>query len=209
MSADEDSRTEVGALFSSGRLLGANEVPPVDSPGDGAAVVAVSPDGDELQYFLYARNTERVTQAHIHVGGPDENGSVVLFLFGREDEDGRFVGALDQGVTSNGLLASGTLSADDLVGPLADADSLDSLLEEMRSGNAYVNVHTAATPGGEIREQVRPVDTVEVEFEEEVTVTGTSGLLDFELETELEIEEDGESVGGVPDSGDGSSDDGE
>lgn len=180
VSADERSRVDVEELFSSGRLLGANEVPPVDSPGDGAAVFAVSPDGTELQYFLLARNTERMTQAHIHLGGPDENGPVVAFLFGGENDDGQFATPLDQGVTSNGLLASRTLSADDLVGPLEESRSLRRLLDELRAGNAYVNVHTEANPPGEIRGQIRSVESVDVEFEEEVTVTGLGGVVDFE-----------------------------
>jgi hypothetical protein len=33
---------------------------------------------------------------------------------------------------------------------------LEDLLEAMRSGNTYVNVHTSQYPGGEIRGQIRP-----------------------------------------------------
>ena len=33
--------------------------------------------------------------------------------------------------------------------------SFEALLEEMRAGTAYVNFHTTAYPGGEIRGQVR------------------------------------------------------
>jgi hypothetical protein len=32
--------------------------------------------------------------------------------------------------------------------------TLDDLLEQMRAGNTYVNVHTKAHPGGEIRGQI-------------------------------------------------------
>ena len=51
------------------------------------------------------------------------------------------------------MLATGVITADDLVGPLDGAD-LSDLIEEMRSGNTYVNVHTEAFGGGEIRGQI-------------------------------------------------------
>jgi hypothetical protein len=54
----------------------------------------------------------------------------------------------------DGLLAEGTITAADLVGPLAGM-SIDDLLAEMRAGNAYVNVHSEANPGGEIRGQIQ------------------------------------------------------
>ena len=64
------------------------------------------------------------------------------------------------------MLAKGTITEDDLVGPLAGAD-LDALLAQMRAGNTYVNVHTndgdgtpnegpGDFPGGEIRGQIEP-----------------------------------------------------
>ena len=64
----------------------------------------------------------------------------------------------------DGVLASGTFTAANLVGPLA-GHPLSELISAMRSGGAYVNVHTndgvAPTntgpgdfPGGEIRGQL-------------------------------------------------------
>ena len=36
------------------------------------------------------------------------------------------------------------------------AITFDSLVSAIRAGNAYVNVHTTANPGGEIRGQITP-----------------------------------------------------
>jgi len=45
----------------------------------------------------------------------------------------------------NGVLAEGTITANDLVGPLAGM-AVSDLLAEMAAGNAFVNVHTTQFP---------------------------------------------------------------
>jgi hypothetical protein len=63
------------------------------------------------------------------------------------------------------VLAEGTITAANLIGPLA-GHPLSDLIADMESGGAYVNIHTndgvAPTntgpgdfPGGEIRGQIR------------------------------------------------------
>ena len=82
--------------------------------------------------------------AHIHVGGPADLGPVVVFLLHPEDApDGRF----------SGVVAQGTVTAADLVGPLA-GHPLSDLVAQMEAGNTYANAHTVLHPGGEIRGQV-------------------------------------------------------
>lgn len=125
-------------------LSGGSEVPAVDTGAVGQAVLRLNSEGTQLRYRLIVANIDDVTQAHIHVGPEDDNGPVVAFLFG-------FV---DGGVTTNGVLATGTVTADDLVGPLAGMQ-LSALVDMLDAGDAYINVHTVANPGGEIRGQVR------------------------------------------------------
>ena len=126
-------------------LSGDEEVPnPVDTLAQGQAIFKLSQDSTELHYRLIVANIEFVTQAHIHVAPSGQNGSVVAFLFG-------FV---PEGVTTNGPLAVGVITASDLIGPLSGM-SLDDLVAEMQAGNTYVNVHTLAHPAGEIRGQIR------------------------------------------------------
>ena len=68
------------------------------------------------------------------------------------------------GGTENGVLSTGTITAADLIGPLA-GQPLSALVDEIDAGNAYVNVHTndgvvptnegpGDFPGGEIRGQM-------------------------------------------------------
>jgi hypothetical protein len=132
-------------------LSGDEEVPPVDTLAQGQALFRLNKDDTELHYRLIIANIEGVTQAHIHCGAVGVNGPVVVFLFGFDPE----------GVTLNGILATGTITPDDVI-PRPDSAEcpdgvadLDELLAKMRSGDTYVNVHTLAFPGGEIRGQIR------------------------------------------------------
>lgn len=124
-------------------LSGDEVVPPVDTDARGLAKFKLNKAGDELQFKLNVANIEDVIGAHIHLAPAGENGGIVVFLFGDPFADP---------VTVNGTLAQGTITASDVVGPLAG--EFDSLVEEMRAGNTYVQVHTLANPPGEIRGQI-------------------------------------------------------
>lgn len=130
-------------------LEGGQEVPPVETRARGMAHFQVSADGESVEYRLLAANIENVLMAHIHLAPAGENGGVVVWLYPPDGPppqliEGRF----------NGVLAEATFTEADLVGSLAGA-SLDDLLEAMREGGAYVNVHTEQNPGGEIRGQIQ------------------------------------------------------
>jgi hypothetical protein len=136
-------------------LSGSEEAPPRETPARGQASFQLSADGSTMDYRLIVSNIENVVASHIHLGETGQNGDVVAFLFGPADPGGG---------RTDGVLAEGTITGDDLVGPLAGHD-LDDLIQAMRSGNTYVNVHTndgvAPTntgpgdfPGGEIRGQI-------------------------------------------------------
>ena len=96
---------------------------------------------DALDFRLNVANITDVLMAHIHLEGAD--GPVVAWLYPDapppEEIPGRF----------GGTLATGTITADDLVGPLRE-NGLDALIDEILDCNAYVNVHTTEHPDGEI-----------------------------------------------------------
>jgi hypothetical protein len=132
----------------SAHMTGAQEVPPNDSRAQGQANFRLADDGLALHYRLIVANIENVTQVHIHNAPAGANGPVVAWLY----PDGP-PAQLIPGRTG-GVLATGTITADDLVGPMA-GKSLSILIDELRAGNAYVNVHTSQFPPGEIRGQIR------------------------------------------------------
>jgi hypothetical protein len=132
------------------QLSGDQEAPdPVETDASGHAMFALSDDGTALHYEIHVANTEDLNMAHIHLAPAGESGSVVAWLF----PDGP-PPSLKEGIT-NGLLAEGTITNADLVGPLAGM-TLRDLVKEMMAGNTYANVHTEEYPAGEIRGQIMP-----------------------------------------------------
>ena len=65
-------------------------------------------------------------------------------------------GLVAQGVDfqAGDLIASGVLDDDDVIARPPFDGTLADLLRRMRQGRAYVNLHTIANPGGEVRGQV-------------------------------------------------------
>jgi len=120
----------------------------VESRAQGQAIFRVAKDGQSIHYQLNVAGLEDGFMAHIHSAPAGDNGPVVVWLYPASPPpqpiDGRF----------DGVLAAGTITAANLVGPLA-GQTLEALLELIRAGNAYVNVHTSAYPAGEVRGQIR------------------------------------------------------
>jgi hypothetical protein len=131
-------------------LSGANEVGPVDTNAQGQVTFKLSDDETSLDYKLIATNILEVSQAHIHCGVPGVNGPVVVFLYGfiAPIEGERFVGVLSEGTATPANLIP--TSAATCPGGIAN---FEQLIERMRAGQTYTNVHTIDNPGGEIRGQ--------------------------------------------------------
>lgn len=139
---------------------GSMEVPVRDTRGQAQAMFHLSDDGTQLDYKLIATNIDNVTQSHIHTAGPGVNGPIVVWLYPSTSPPAAAPG----GGRTTGVLAEGTITAANLIGPLA-GQPLSALVTRLDGGNAYVNVHTddgvAPTntgpgdfPGGEIRGDV-------------------------------------------------------
>lgn len=128
-------------------LSGDQEVPPAETNATGQTNFKLSKDGTSLEYKLIVANIENVRMAHIHVAPAGENGGVVVWLYPDAPP-----AQVIEGWT-NGILAEGTITSEDLVGALEDA-TLQDLIDLLTAGQAYVNVHTDQYPGGEIRGQI-------------------------------------------------------
>ncbi len=145
MSVTEKSNADrSNRLHFNASLSGKNEVPARDTKAVGEAIVTISKDGSSVHYKVIVANIENVVASHFHMAPANANGGVVKGIFQNPNPQpsGRM----------NGILAEGDITAADLTGALAG--NLAGFIEAIRSGNIYVNVHTTAYPGGEIRGQL-------------------------------------------------------
>lgn len=138
---------------------------PADSDAQGHATFRVSDDGTSVSFTLIVSNINNVFMAHIHCGLPGANGPVRMWLHPVVGPSGA-PGPTGAG-PQDGVLATGTFSPTGVVCPAADVGQATDmpLLDAMRAGLTYVNVHTndgvgvANTgpgdfPGGEVRGQL-------------------------------------------------------
>lgn len=141
-------------------LHGDEEVPERETRAQGQATFQVSEDGTAIHYKLNVANIENVFQAHIHLAPSGSNGEIVVWLY---PSTAPIAGPLGRG-RIQGRIADGTITAANLVGPLAGRP-LSELIDALEAGNTYVNVHTddgvappntgsGDFPGGEIRGQL-------------------------------------------------------
>lgn len=108
-------------------LSGDHEVPAVETAGSGMGVIEIGED----RSVSGSVTTSDVpgTMAHIHEAAADANGPVVIPLE-QSDED-------------TWSVPEGT-------------QLTDTQYDSLKEGNLYINVHTEANPGGEVRGQLTP-----------------------------------------------------
>jgi len=108
-------------------LSGNQEVPPVSTAATGTGIITVLMD----RSVSGSVTTSGVAgaAAHIHLAAPGQNGPVIVPL----NKTGDNVWSVPPAIRLN-----------------------DAQYEAYRLGNLYVNVHSAANPGGEIRGQIKP-----------------------------------------------------
>lgn len=144
-----------------GLLSGEEEVPVVVTTGNGTFRATISRDESRIDYELsYSDMQSTVSQAHIHVGQRNVNGGISVWLCGNPQGPPAPITppAGTQACPPSGTI-TGTITAANVVGPASQGvtnGELDDLITAIRDGNTYVNVHTAVSPGGEIRSQIGP-----------------------------------------------------
>ena len=110
-------------------LSGASEVPPTTSAGTGTATATLDTATGKLVWDVtYSGLTGPAMAAHIHgPADPGQNAGVVVPFKGK---------------LASPIKGSATLTA--------------AQMADLEAGKYYVNIHTAANKGGEIRGQLQP-----------------------------------------------------
>jgi CHRD domain-containing protein len=109
------------------KLAGDQEVPPVKTAASGGGTILISSD-KSVSGSVTTTGVEG-TAAHIHEGPAGKNGPIIIPL---------------------------TKGADNTWSVPAGAKLTDAQYASYQAGNLYVNVHSAANKGGEIRAQLNP-----------------------------------------------------
>ncbi len=157
--------TDGGSLRFREFLTGLKEAPAiVSTTGTGTFRAEINRDGTAIDYVLTFKNLQSpATQAHIHIGHPQNAGNIVLWLCdsaaapaspiastplcGQSDPLDVRSGTVTGTLTEADVIA---LTANGIAGP-ADFAEVVALI---RAGLTYVNVHTTGIPPGEIRSQI-------------------------------------------------------
>jgi hypothetical protein len=151
-SADE------ATIHARAKLTGFEEVPPKLS--DGVGTFSATVQGGSLTYKLtYSGLSTPAFMSHIHFGQPAVNGGIFVWLCGSTTAPGP---AGTPTCPAGGGTVTRTITAADIVTITPDqgvaAGDFAGAVRILRSGDAYVNVHTTRFPGGEIRGQVHTGD---------------------------------------------------
>ncbi|MED5233768.1 MAG: CHRD domain-containing protein [Pseudomonadota bacterium] len=116
-------------------LSGSQEVPAVDTMAMGSGYALFDTTNNNVS-LVAVTTIENATMAHIHTGFAGENGDVL-------------VGLVESESTAGVWMTDGSIALD------------EATATQLLAGGHYVNVHTAANTGGEIRGQITP-DNIEV-----------------------------------------------
>jgi hypothetical protein len=115
------------ALAGEVKLSGANEVPAVETAAAGSGTITIAEDGSVSGSVK--TTGVAATMAHIHVAAAGKNGPVIVPLAKTADNEWS-------------VPAGAKLSAEQM--------------KSYKAGELYVNVHSDAHKGGEIRAQLAP-----------------------------------------------------
>ncbi len=138
------------------KLEGYQEVPAISSPGSGKFMAKILADGS-IQYELSYKDLEGTPfMSHIHLGQKHTSGGIMVWLCGNAPDANPPVGTPACPVPSGTV--SGNLTAANVLGPtgqLVTVGEFSDLVNAMKAGAAYVNIHSTKVRSGEIRGQIK------------------------------------------------------
>jgi len=135
-----------------------DEVPSVSSRAQAIFGARIADDEQSVDFGLGFEGLQaNITQSHLHFSMPGINGPIIVWLCQTTAAPGP---AGTQTCPQSGMIFGTFTSANVLAAPPTQqmpAGDLAGFIAAMRAGAVYANIHTSASPGGEIRGQVKPV----------------------------------------------------
>ena len=136
-------------------LTGTEEVPSTASSASGELNMVLWGDAQGLNYTLnFSGLSSAIQQAHIHFAQAAVNGPIIIWLCGTAALPGPAgtpscpqSGSISGSITASQVLASPTTQQ-------LPAGDLAKVIRLLRNSTGYANIHTANSPGGEIRGQI-------------------------------------------------------
>jgi CHRD domain len=139
------------------RLNGYAENMAVSTPGVGEFRARIDSADESIQYTLsYEGIPTDVRQAHIHFEKRTNNGPIVAWLC--DSAENPSPRASTPVCPAGGGTVEGVIERDDVgtgsAGQGIAPGEYEEFIQAIRAGVTYVNVHSVAYPGGEIRSQI-------------------------------------------------------
>ena len=138
------------------RLTGYEEVPVVSTGAEGKFKAHI--ERDRIEWELRYEDLEGdVTQAHIHFGQRSVNGGISVWLCGNPNPPVVVPPPGTQTCPPDPAKITGVATAAQVVGPAGQGiapGEFGELVQAIKAGVAYANVHSSRFPGGEIRGQL-------------------------------------------------------
>lgn len=138
-----------GSITYAAELRGTNEVPPNGSAAFGSAFVTLDPINDSITWEVNTSGIASPTLSHIHRNVAGANGPIIIDF-----------------ATSPGQIPNGRTSGTRSIAALSPTDRTN--LATAPAG-FYVNVHSSAFPGGELRGQLTPANEYDIPIAGKVT----------------------------------------
>lgn len=151
--------TDFGSIYFTATLSGQQEAPPNPSPASGTFSGVLNRARTAFNFTSVVSGidlavqtpatADNVAAAHFHAGPPGTAGGVVFGFLGTPNND------LDNVTLANP--ATGSVASEWRLNE-GNATTLTAQIPNLLASNIYINFHTVALPGGEIRGQVIPLD---------------------------------------------------
>lgn len=150
--------TAQAEMIFTANLAGSNENPPNGSARTGSATFVLNDAETELSYTVEvfgfdfagiytADPNDDISGLHVHAAPAGQNGGVVFGIFSPSQDADVVLNISQDAIQFSGVWDGGDPSN----------MSLASQLPALKSEGLYLNLHTAAFPGGEIRGQIEAV----------------------------------------------------